>query len=181
MKINSLSNFKYNLSNVGIKSNRQNSYKTAPMSYDSVSFGYFPSRYSHDYEFELYKKTGMDENTQLMLAKTPEETKRILRLAGLDFKYDKNDILSDILTAYNRNYDTALTLSNSAEQSEVLLKAAHDEETLKNILSKFPQICATDSLELVEAFLNAAPDEESLNNLLEKFPEISLTDSPELL
>lgn len=39
--------------------------------------------------FELYKKTGFDENTQLMLAKTPEETKRILWLAGLDFKYDR--------------------------------------------------------------------------------------------
>ena len=103
MKINSLSNFKYNLSNVGIKSNRQNSYKTAPMPSDSVSFGYFPSRYSHDYEFELYKKTGMDENTQLMLAKTPEETKRILRLAGLDFKYDKDDILSDILKGGEAN------------------------------------------------------------------------------
>ena len=60
MKINSLSNFKYNLSNVGIKSNRQNSYKTAPMPSDSVSFGYFPSRYSHEYETELYKKTGFD-------------------------------------------------------------------------------------------------------------------------
>ena len=35
----------------------------------------------------------------LRRTKTPEETKRILRLAGLDFKYDKDDILSDILTA----------------------------------------------------------------------------------
>lgn len=84
--------------------------------------------------------------------------------------------MSDILTAYNRNYDTALTLSNSAEQSEVLLKAAPDEEVKKQMLISpdeygFFPIWQT-NIKTSKVLLKAAPDEDTLKTLIKQFANV---------